>query len=135
MSIIETTAKAQAYDAMVQKAQMQDAFNKARELGAQEGYAAATVARDAARNWDGGFVNSVERNPIIPPQDARIPDGGFVDSVQENPVILPSGEVISAEQARGLADRAVAKQRALDARVQQSIVPPAATRYPTYKGQ
>ena len=33
----------------------------------------------------------------------RMPDGSYVNSVQENPVVLPNGEVVSAEQARGLA--------------------------------
>ena len=47
------------------------------------------------------------------------------------PIILPNGKVISAEQARGLAARATEQ----DARVRQSIVPPAATQYPTYKGK
>ena len=81
----EMAQKAKAYD----NAKLQEAMAAVRGEGQQEGLYAAMVAK----------ANAEAANAL------RMPDGSYVNSVQENPVVLPNGEVVSAEQARGLASQ------------------------------
>ena len=78
-----TKQKAAAYDAMIQKAQMQEAIDTARGFGREEGLATALMAAE----------------------NQRMPEGNYANSVDENAVILPTGEAIPVEQTRGLAGR------------------------------
>ena len=85
----EMSQKAKAYD----NAKLQEAMavvrGEGQAQGQQEGLYAAMVAKANAEAASA----------------PRMPDGSYVNSVQENPVILPNGEVVSAEQARGLANQ------------------------------
>ena len=85
----EMVQKAKAYDNMVRQSELSNVMAQAKAEGQQEGLYAAMVAKANAE-----AVNA-----------PRMPDGSYVNSVQENPVVLPNGEVVSAEQARGLASQ------------------------------
>ena len=81
----EMAQKAKAYDNAKLQEAMAAVRGEGQAQGQQEGLYAAMVAKAA--------------------NAPRMPDGNYVNSVQENPVVLPNGEVVSAEQARGLASQ------------------------------
>lgn len=85
----EMAQKARAYDNAKLQEAMAAVRGEGQAQGQQEGLYAAMVAK----------ANAEAANA------PRMPDGSYVNSVQENPVVLPNGEVVSAEQARGLASQ------------------------------
>ena len=85
----EMEQKAKAYDNVKLQEAMAAVRGEGQVQGQQEGLYAAMIAKANAE---------VANAP-------RMPDGSYVNSVQENPVALPNGEVVSAEQARGLASQ------------------------------
>lgn len=133
-SRIAQAQKADLYD----RAVMQQQIAKEATMAGERGYAAGIMEGTDKANWTwaNALKNKLYAPPVITDTDLqRLPTGEFVNSEARNFVTLEDGTTVPASVASGLADRAIAKQRAQDAWVEQSISPMAETQYPTYKGK